>query len=75
MEDDKARGASDPDHLDSNTGTLPPFAVLCGLPPDVESAIGTPNLPFGEASGIHTDTAENVLGKRRLVLERPKLQQ
>lgn len=72
--DDKAADASDPDHLDGDTGTLPPLPVLCGLPPEVESAIGAPHLPFSEASGVHTDTAEDILGKkRRLALERPKL--
>lgn len=66
--------ASDPDHLGSDTGTPPPLPILCGLPPDVESAIGAPDLAFGEASRIYTDTAEHVLGKkRRLGLESPKL--
>lgn len=64
--------ASDPDHLGGDTWTLPLLPV-CGLPPDVESAVGAPHLPFGEAPGVHTDTAEDVLGKeRRLGLERPK---
>lgn len=72
--DDKAAAASDPDHLDGDTGTPSPLPVLCGLPPEAESAIGAPHLPFSEASGIHTDTAEDILGKKkRLALERPKL--
>lgn len=70
----KAPQASDPHHLGGNTRTPPPLPVH-GLPPDVESAIGAPHLPFGEAPRVHTDTAEDVLGKERgrLGLERPKL--
>lgn len=70
---DEATKGSDPDHLGSDTWTPPPLPGLCGLPPEVEPAIGAPHLPFGEASGIHADTAKDVLGKkRRLGLERPK---
>ena len=66
--------ASDLDHLGGDTRTLPPLPVG-GLPPEVESAIGAPHLPFGEAPRVHTDTAKDVLGKegRRLGLERPEL--
>lgn len=70
---DEAPEGSDPDHLGGDTRTPPPLPGLWGLPPEVEPAIGAPHLPFGEASGIHADTAEDVLGKkRRLGLERPK---
>lgn len=57
--------ASDPDHLGSSARTLPPFPAHGLLPPEEEPAEGAPNLPFGEAPGIHTDTAEDVLGKAK----------
>lgn len=74
MGDGKVPRASDPHHLGGNTRTPPPLPVH-GLSPDVESPIGTPDLPFGEAPGVHTDTAEDILAKerRRLGLERPTL--
>lgn len=53
---------SDPDHLGSSTWA-PPALGARGLPPKVESAEGAPHLPFGEAPGIHTDAAKDVLGE------------
>ena len=54
--------ASDPDHLGGST-RAPPALGARGLPPEVESAEGAPHLPFGEAPGIHTDAAKDVLGE------------
>lgn len=53
---------SDPDHLGSSTWA-PPALGARGPPPKVESAEGAPHLPFGEAPGIHTDAAKDVLGE------------
>lgn len=57
--------ASDPDHLGRDTGAAPLLARPGLLPPEVESAEGAPNLPFGEAPRVHTHTAEDVLERER----------
>ena len=47
-----------------SSSSLPPPAAR-GLPPEVESAEGAPNLPFGETPRVHTDAAEDVLEGRK----------
>lgn len=58
-----AGAPSDPDHLDGGTRTARPLPVRGPLPSEEESAEGAPHLPFGEAPGVHADTAEDVLGR------------
>lgn len=55
-------GVSDPDHLGSGT-RAPPALAIHWRPPEVEAAVGTSHLALGEAPGVHTHAAEDVLGR------------